>query len=38
LRGFGHHRRIGTGDLYRNRVGLALVIGAAASFLGAPQQ
>ena len=36
-RGVGHHRRIGAGDLHRDRLHLAAMIGAAPRFLRAPQ-
>ncbi len=36
--GLGHHVRIRPGDLHRDRLDFALVIGASAGFLAAPQQ
>ena len=36
-RGLGHHRRVGAGDLHRDRRGLAVVVGAPAGLQRRPQ-
>jgi len=36
--GFGHHRRVGAGDLDRDRLDFAVVVGAAPGLLAAVEQ
>jgi hypothetical protein len=37
-RGVRHHRRLGAGDLHRDRLDLAVVVGAPARLLAAPEE